>query len=106
MHFVPDYFSGHFYFPAYKMSRVLVALDFHSARIERFLDWKEGSRLSMDTQGNHLLFGKTPKNQTSINHVYEDEKPVLNVKRTRDIDTQSIRFEEGRLILETKEEEE
>ena len=101
--FEPGYFSGHFYFPAYKMSRVLVALDFHSARIERFLDWKEESRLQMDTQGNHLLFGKTPQNRTSINHVYEKEKPVLNVKRTMDIDTQSIRFEEGRLILETKE---
>ena len=59
----------------------------------------------MDTQGNHILLGKDDQSQTSVRHVYVDEKPVLNIKRTSDIDTQQIKIEEGRLILETKEEE-
>jgi hypothetical protein len=59
----------------------------------------------MDSQGNHLLLGKTDKSQTSIQHVYVDDKPVLDVKRTSDKDTEMIKMVEGSLILETKEEE-
>jgi hypothetical protein len=103
--FEPNFFTGHFYFPDYKEARVLVALDLHSGRIERFLDWRPGARLPMDSQGNHLLLGKTDKSQTSIQHVYVDDKPVLDVKRTSDKDTEMIKMVEGSLILETKEEE-
>jgi hypothetical protein len=103
--FEPNFFTGHFYFPDYKDARVLVALDFHSALIERFLDWRAGARLPMDSQGNHILLGKTEKSQTSIKHVYVDDKPVLDVKRTSDKDTERIKMVEGSLILETKEEE-
>jgi hypothetical protein len=103
--FEPYFFTGHFYFPDYKHARVLVALDFHSGRIERFLDWRPGARLPMESQGNHLLFGKTAKSQTSVQHVYVDDKPELSVKRTSDQDTEIIKMVEGSLILETKEEE-
>lgn len=103
--FEPNFFTGHFYFPHYKNARVLVALDLHSARIERFLDWRAGARLPMDTQGNHILFGKTAKSQTSVQHIYVDDKPVLHMKRTSDKDTEMIKMVEGSLILETKEEE-
>lgn len=103
--FEPNFFTGHFYFPDYKNARVLVALDFHSGLIERFLDWRAGARLPMDTQGNHILLGKTDKSQTSVQHVYVDDKPVLHVKRTSEKDTEIIKMVEGSLILETKEEE-
>lgn len=103
--FEPNFFTGHFYFPDYKDARVLVALDFHSGRIERFLDWRPGARLPMDTQGDHILLGKTDKSQTSVQHIYVDDKPVLHVKRTSDKDTEMIKMVEGSLILETKEEE-
>ena len=102
--FEPLFAPGHFYFPAYKGERVLVALDFHAARIERFLDWRPEGRLPMDSQGNHLLMGKTASSKTSINHVYVDNKPQLNVKRTFDSDTEKIQLHEGIIILETKEE--
>jgi hypothetical protein len=59
----------------------------------------------MDTQGNHILFGKTATSQTSVQHVYVDDKPVLHMKRTSDKDTEMIKMVEGSLILETKEEE-
>jgi hypothetical protein len=103
--FEPNFFTGHFYFPDFKDARVLVALDFHSGRIERFLDWRPGARLPMDTQGDHILLGKTDKSQTSLQHIYVDNKPVLHVKRTSDKDTEMIKMVEGSLILETKEEE-
>ena len=102
--FEPNFFTGHFYFPDYKKARVLVALDFHSARIERFLNWRGGARLPMDSQGNHMLLGKSAKSQTSLKHVYVDDKPVLEMKRTSGKDSEMIKMIEGSLILETKEE--
>lgn len=102
--FDPLFAPGHFYFPAYKGQRVLVALDFHTARIERFLDWRPGGRVPMDSQGNHLLLGKTDSSKTSINHIYVDNKPQFNMKRTFDKDTEKIQLHEGTIILETKEE--
>ncbi len=101
--FEPDSFMGRFYFPAYKNARVLVSLDLHSARIERFLDWKPGARLPMDTQGNHLLLGKKATSQTSIKHAYVDNKPELSILRTSDKDTELIKLGEGVLVLQTKE---
>lgn len=95
---------GHFYFPCFKDARVLVALHQHRAWIKRFLDWRPGARLPADSQGNHLLLGKKAKDQTSISHTYVDEKPVLAIKRCLDKDTELIHFEEGILILQTKEE--
>jgi len=103
--FTPDFFTGHFYFPAYKNTRVLVALYLYHAEISRFLDWGEGVRLPMDTQGNHLLFGKHEESQTSVQHVYEDGKPLLSIERIFGVDTELIKIKEGTIILETKEDE-
>lgn len=102
--FEPLFEPGHFYFPAYKGERVLVALDFHSAWIVEFLDWRAGARLPMDTQGNHILFGKSADSNTSISHVYVDNRPQLNMKRTSSSDTEIIQLQEGTIIFQTKEE--
>jgi hypothetical protein len=101
--FEPFFFPGHFYFPVYKNARVLVALELHSGRILRFLDWREEGRLPMEGQGNHLLFGKTPESKTSVQHKYVDEKPQLTVTRVSAKDTQLISITEGSMILEAKE---
>jgi hypothetical protein len=101
--FEPLFAPGTFYFPANKGQRVLVELDFHSARIVRFLDWRSGARLPMDSQGDQLLLGKGAQSNTSISHVYVDNKPQLNMKRTSASDTEVIRLDEGIIILETKE---
>jgi len=102
--FEPLFAPGHFYFPAYRDARVLVALDFHSARIVQFLDWRAGGRLPMDTQGNHILFGKSGDSSTSISHIYVDKKPQLNMKRFSSKDTEIIQLQEGTIILQTKDE--
>jgi hypothetical protein len=83
---------------------VLVELDFHGARIVRFLDWRPGGQLPLDTQGNQILFGKSEDSQTSIRHEYVDNKPQLNVKRSSSNDTEIIQLQEGTIILQTKEE--
>ncbi len=103
--FEPIFSPGHFYFPIYKGARVLISLNLHDAYIKRFLEWKEGARLPSDTQGDHLLLGKNAKNQTSISHIYIDDKPVLKIKRINQTDTQLVKIEEGTITIETKEEE-
>ena len=101
--FEPIFFSGHFYYPLYKRERVLIALHFRSARIIGMLDWRPGARLPMEQQGNHILMGKTAQSKTSISHIYINEKPELNLKRTSANDTQIFRVTEGGMILEVKE---
>jgi len=103
--FEPLFAPGHFYFPAYKDERVLVAVEFHSARIVGFLDWRPGCRLPMDTQGDHILLGKSDDSNTSISQIYVDNKPQLNVKRSSSKDTEIIQLHEGTIILQTKDED-
>ena len=103
--FEPVFFSGHFYFPAFKNARVLVSLGLHSARIHRFLDWRAGARLPMDSQGNKLLMGQTASSQTAMSHSLVDTKPVFKVQRISDKDLEIITMSEGSLLLQTKEEE-
>jgi len=100
----PHQQPGHFYFPADKGARVLIALDFRSAVLERFLAWRPGAKLPKESQGNHLLLGKKPESETSIQHIYQDSKPLLRILRTSDKDTQLIEVAEGRLKLQVKEE--
>jgi hypothetical protein len=103
--FNPSLLPGHFYFPAYKGERVLVALDFQRAWIKRFLDWRTGARMPQDGQGVQLLVGKTPENGTAIKHYYTDDKPVFLMQRTNAKDTQKIQIGEGTLLIEVKEEQ-
>ena len=104
--FIPGIFTGHFYFPAFKHARVLVALYLDRAEILQFLDWGEGSRLPMDAQGNHILFGKNASSQTSMRYLYTEGKPELTIKRTSQKDTEMIRMEEESIIIQTQDEEE
>jgi len=94
---------GQFFFPLYKDERVLVALYFDEARIRACLDWRPGGRLPTDSQGNHLLLGKKDKNQTSISHVYEDQKPVMTIKRNLEEDVQTLTISEGTIRWETRD---
>ncbi len=95
--------SGHFYFPAYKRERMLVALDFDQARFAGYLDWRPGARLPLESQGNHILFGKKPESETSLRHIYEEAKPVLALKRTNTKDEQTITVSEGTILIKTLE---
>jgi hypothetical protein len=95
--FIPYFFSGHFFFPAYKNQRVLVALEFDSARIDAYLEW--AIPLSKDTQGDQLILGFNDTSHTYISHVYTDDKPVLTVARVLDGDTQTVTISEGDILM-------
>jgi len=103
--FIPGQGSGNVYLPSYRDERVLLAIHIEHARIARLLDWREGATLSMDVKGEQILLGKSGTSNTSINHVYEDDRPVFNVARTNATDTGSIRISEGTLTLCVREEE-
>lgn len=101
----PIFGSGNIYLPSYRDERVLLALDVHSAKIARLLEWRTGAPLSMEVQGEHILFGKSDASQTSVNHVYDGDKPVFNVARKNQSDTALIQLREGTLFLQVKEQE-
>ncbi|MBK9265468.1 MAG: hypothetical protein IPM54_37490 [Polyangiaceae bacterium] len=103
--FLPYYQPGHFYFPAYRDQRVLLELYFDRAFVRSFLDFRPGGRLAAESQGNHLLMGKTATDQTSIRHLYEEQKPKLVIERTKDKDWQMITVSEGVIRMETQDKE-
>ena len=71
---------------------------------ERFLEWRPEARLPMEGQGDQLLLGKSTKSFTSVEHRYEEEKPVFHILRTNDKDTAIIKISEGALMLRVKQE--
>lgn len=101
--FVPFGESGHFFFPAYKNQRVLLAFELGSAKIVSFLDW--AGKLPIDTQGNQLVMGKRDASSTVMKHVYTDDSPVLTIVRTEAGDKQTLELSEGRFFLEVREDE-
>ncbi|NMO18633.1 hypothetical protein HPC49_12415 [Pyxidicoccus fallax] len=103
--FNPSLLPGHFYFPSYKNERVLVALDFQKAWVKRFLDWRAGARLPQESQGVQLLMGKTPTSGATLQQTYEDDKPVLLLRRTNEKDTGVIHLREGALRIQVREEQ-
>lgn len=102
--FEPIFLPGHIYAPAWRESRVLLALSLHTAEIVQFLEWGAGVQLPMDSQGNQVLFGKNATNQTMLKHDYVDNKPVFTVNRVLQKDTELLQMEEGILVLQTCEE--
>jgi hypothetical protein len=101
----PDYLNILFYFPFYRDTKLLLAFDLYRAHVVKVLNWGEGVQLPMATQGNHILFGKTSEDQTSVSHFYDDGKPVLAIKRNKENDTELVRLEEGSIILQTFEDD-
>jgi hypothetical protein len=102
--FEPDFMNGHFYFPLYRDTKLLLKIDFDRAHIAKILSWGVDVQLARTTQGNHLLFGKNDTDETSIQHTYEADKPVLNILRRKSNDTEMVRLQEGSIIFQTQEE--
>lgn len=99
----PIHFPGHFFFPPYKNTRVLVALHFEHTEFIRFIDWKEGVRTPQDGQGDQVLMGWNKSSQTALTHDFQDDQPVWRMHRTSGGDTQLVRMREGNLFIEVKE---
>lgn len=100
--FEPQFTVGNFYAPAFKDSRVLLALHFDRAEILQFLDWGADVQLPNDTQGNQILFGRNKTSQTALTHAYVDSKPQFSLNRSCNGDLQVLTLQDGGLVLETK----
>jgi len=99
----PLHLPGHFFFPPYKNTRVLVELHFDRAELVRFVDWKEGVRSPQDGQGDQTLLGFNKLSQTGMSHDFQEDKPVMRIHRTSQGDTQIVRMGEGHLFIQVKE---
>ena len=95
--------AGTLYLPLYKGERVLMAFEFDRARVRELLDWRGEARVPLAGQGQHLFLGKTAKNNTSVLHDYQAEKPVFRILRTNQSDTSFFKLEEGKLTLRVEE---
>jgi len=70
---------------------------------DELLDWRGEARVPLAGQGQHLFLGKTGKNNTSVLHDYQAEKPVFRILRTNQSDTSFFKLEEGKLTLRVEE---
>lgn len=95
--------TGKMYLPLYKNTRVLVSLELFKARIARLLDWRDAALMAMDAQGERIFFGKKSAAGTTVDHKYDDTKPVFAIARTHDKDTGTITMSEGSLVIQVKE---
>jgi hypothetical protein len=100
-----DFLPPHFFFPAYRDSRVLLSFDLHKAEIRRFIEFGPRVQMPMDSQGNHLLFGFNEQSQTSISHMYIDNKPILDIERNTEGESELIRFSDGTILIQTESDE-
>jgi hypothetical protein len=99
----PGQLPPHFYFPAFRDQRVMMAIGLYDAEIVRFIEGGEGTRLPDAAQANHILFGWRASSQTSVRHEYIDAKPVLTIERTNDVDRQGWVVAEGVMTMEVRE---
>lgn len=99
----PHAFNAGFYFPPFKDERVLLALHFDGAEIERYLDWGNDVRVPQDSEGAQILLGKNKSSQTALTHGYEDAVPVWAMKRDSGADHQRIELREGTALFQAKE---
>ena len=102
--FEPNGDTGHFFFPAFQETRVMVELELDSASIERFLDWPAGAVGTEESQSNRLLLGKKAADETLLEHRFTDGKPELTLLRTRGPDKQTMEISEGLLRIVVEEE--
>jgi hypothetical protein len=100
--FDPCFSSGHYYTPAYRDERVLMAIGFDRAEVHRFLDWRDGIREEKE-QLNRIQLGKAPDNRACITQYYDGEDPVLSIERQHARDTATIEMKEGMLRIEVRE---
>ena len=101
--FVPAFVPGHFFFPYENNLTVLIEIFLDHAEIIRTLDWHDTVQLSSDAQGNQLLLGVNAKGQTSIQHSYTDESPVLTITHVAGPDTQTIQVSDGQIQMSVVE---
>jgi hypothetical protein len=94
--FVPA-FSGQYYFPFIKETKVRLSLYFHTAKIIDPIDWDDLARLPAGVQGNQIVLASNGKDKyTIMRHEYVDGKDsVYSVRQSSsEVQTQMVEIKE------------
>lgn len=100
--FTPDLTNGQFYFPFTKGQPVLLSVYFHTAKIERILDWQPLARLPSDVQGNQIVLSSNGKDKYAIlRHEFEEgSRSVITLQQaTSDTQMQTVLLKEKDLCI-------
>ena len=99
--FEPISQPGHFFFPPYRNERVLLSLYYDRAEVKRFLNWRIGAEMPMQTQGNHLKMGRDLLNGASLQLTYAGDIPTFTITRQRYSSIQTILMYQSGIRLES-----
>ncbi|MFI5342594.1 MAG: hypothetical protein ACHQUC_00055 [Chlamydiales bacterium] len=99
--FVPAY-SGQYYYPFIKDTKVMLSMHFRTAHIERPIDWDPLARLPAGIQGNQIVLASNGKDKyTIIKHEYLDGKDsIYTIKQSSSEEqTQTIEIKEKEITI-------
>ncbi|MBS0615344.1 MAG: hypothetical protein JSR58_02175 [Verrucomicrobia bacterium] len=104
--FTPDLMSGQFYYPFCKGERVLLSVYFHTAKIQRIIDWQPLARLPSGVQGNQIVLSSNGKDKYAfIRHEFEDGKnSVITIRQaTSETQTQLVQIKDKDILITVDE---
>lgn len=100
--FTPDLTNGQFYFPFTKDQQVLLSVYFHTAKIQRLIDWQPLARLPAGVQGNQIVLSSNGKDKYAIlRHEFENgNQSVITLQQaTSDTQLQTILLKDKDVIV-------
>ena len=103
--FVPSY-SGQYFYPFSKDAKVMLAVYFHTAKIDRPIDWDPLARLPAGVQGNQMVLASNGKDKyTVMRHEYVDGKDSFYTIRqsSSEEQMQTIEMKEKDLLIAVNE---
>lgn len=103
--FVPSY-SGQYFYPYSKDTKVMLSVHFRTAKIDRPIDWDPLVRLPAGVQGNQIVLASNGKDKyTIMRHEYVDGKDSLYTLKqsSSEEQIQSIEMKEKDILIAVDE---
>lgn len=103
--FVPSY-SGQYFFPYIKNTKVMLSMHFRTAKIDRPIDWDPFARLPAGVQGNQMVLASNGEDKyTVMGHEYIDGKdPLYRLKQSSsEKQMQTIEMKEKDILIAVDE---
>jgi hypothetical protein len=100
--FTPDLMSGQYYFPFCKGEKVLLSVYFHTAKIQRIIDWQPLARLPSGVQGNQIVLSSNGQDKYAfIKHEFEGgTNSVITIQQaTSPNQIQTIQIQDQSLVI-------
>ncbi|HNA62091.1 MAG TPA: hypothetical protein PKW79_03345 [Rhabdochlamydiaceae bacterium] len=104
--FTPDFLNGQYYFPYCKGESVLLSMYFHTAKVQRVIDWQPLARLPAGVQGNQIVLSSNGKDKYAIiKHEFEGgSNSVITIKQaTSSTQTQTVKIIDKNLMITVDE---